>query len=142
MSKNLTNKFIKFELVSPQESFVEQKSYLVNLPAKEGQMGAMYGHVAMLVELSAGVVIIFDGLMKIIHKLYISGGYSEITEQKVTVICNEFAPLDSFNIVDLQRKLSQLEQLILLEADQLKKTELEQDLAKVINLQSIISSAK
>ena len=79
-----------FELVSPERLFFSQPVEMVVVPGTEGDFGALPGHMPKLATVRAGVIVIFeDGRPK--ERIFVAGGFAEVTEETCTVLAEEAA---------------------------------------------------
>ncbi len=71
-------------LVTPEKNVVEQFVDQVNAPGIEGDLGILYDHAALITNLRPGPLSYeVDGKTT---GLVVSGGYLEVTENRVTVL--------------------------------------------------------
>lgn len=80
------NNTVSLTIVTPYKEFFKGEVSSVVINTVDGQMGFMPGHPPLIVALSPGVShLISDGQTKYFT---ISEGYCEVTEKKITIICN------------------------------------------------------
>ncbi|MBN2752734.1 MAG: ATP synthase F1 subunit epsilon [Rhodospirillaceae bacterium] len=78
----------RFELVSPERLFFSQPAEMVVVPGAEGDFGAQPGHMPKLATVRPGVIVIFeDGKPK--ERIFVAGGFAEITQDTCTVLAEE-----------------------------------------------------
>lgn len=96
---------INFELVSPEEKLVSEPVYMAVIPAAEGEMGVGAGHTSFVVALQAGVVKLIAEKGGEERKIFIAGGFADITGENCTVLAEQ-----AVNVGDIDQK--EVEQLI------------------------------
>ena len=79
---------VKLEIVSPEKLLLSRAVEMVVLPAYEGEMGVLPGHAPMIVLLRGGTIRIYEG-GQVKEQLFVSGGFAEITPERVTVLATE-----------------------------------------------------
>ena len=79
---------LDLEIVSPERLLLSRPVDMVVIPAEEGDLGAMPDHAPMIVLLRGGLVRLFEG-GQVIDRLFVSGGFAEITGTRVTVLADE-----------------------------------------------------
>jgi F-type H+-transporting ATPase subunit epsilon len=79
---------IQFELVSPVKLVMASLVDMVVVPGTEGDFGALAQHAPMIATVRPGVVDIHDA-DKIANRIFVSGGFAEVTEERVTVLAEE-----------------------------------------------------
>ena len=80
------------EIVSPDRLLLSQPVEMVVIPAAEGEMGVLPGHAPMIVLLQAGTITLHEG-GKPTSRLYVSGGFAEVTPERCTVLADEAVPV-------------------------------------------------
>jgi F-type H+-transporting ATPase subunit epsilon len=80
------------EIVSPDRLLLSQPVDMAVIPAAEGEMGVMPGHAPMIVLLQGGTITLHEG-GRPTSRLYVSGGFAEITQERCTVLADEAIPV-------------------------------------------------
>ena len=75
---------LTLEVVTPDRKILSTEADVVVLPGVEGQFGVLYGHVPFLSALDIGEMYYRDGGKT--EFLSVSGGFAEVTGQKVTIV--------------------------------------------------------
>jgi F-type H+-transporting ATPase subunit epsilon len=83
---------ILFDLVSPTKLLVSRQVDMVVVPGEEGDFGAMAAHSPLISSVRPGVIDIHDD-GKVSERIFVSGGFSEVTHDRVTVLAEEAYPL-------------------------------------------------
>ncbi len=76
------------EIVSPDRLLLSQPVDMAVIPAAEGEMGVLPGHAPMIVLLQGGTIALHEG-GRVTQRLYISGGFAEVTPERCTVLADE-----------------------------------------------------
>ncbi len=80
------------EIVSPDRLLLSQPVDMAVIPAAEGEMGVLPGHAPMIVLLQGGMITLHEG-GRPTSRLYVSGGFAEITPERCTVLADEAVPV-------------------------------------------------
>jgi len=80
------------ELVSPEKLLLSRPVEMVIIPAAEGEMGVLPGRAPMIVALKGGVIRVQEN-GSITERLFVMGGFAEITPTRVTVLADEATPV-------------------------------------------------
>lgn len=82
----------QLELVSPEKLLLSRAVEMAVLPAAEGDMGVLPGHAPMIVALKGGVIAVTEG-GQITERLFVFGGFAEVTPDRCTVLADEATPV-------------------------------------------------
>jgi len=80
------------EIVSPDRLLLSQPVDMAVIPAAEGEMGVLPGHAPMIVLLRGGTIALHEG-GRVTSRLYVSGGFAEVTPERCTVLADEAIPV-------------------------------------------------
>lgn len=83
---------IQFELVSPVKLLVSSPVDMVVVPGAEGDFGALPQHSPLIATVRPGVVDVYEA-DKITSRFFVSGGFAEVTNVRVTVLAEEAVPV-------------------------------------------------
>jgi F-type H+-transporting ATPase subunit epsilon len=85
---------VNLEIVTPEKLLLSRPVDMVVIPASEGDMGVLEGHSPMIVMLRGGIIALYDG-DQVTDRMYVAGGFAEVTPERCTVLANEvLAPAD------------------------------------------------
>ena len=90
---------IQFELVSPERLLVSQPVEMVVVPGVEGDFGVLPGHAPLVSTVRPGVIAVFEG-NKVAQRIFVAGGFAEVTGERCTVLAEEAMP-----VADIDRGL-------------------------------------
>lgn len=103
---------VEFELVSPEKLLVSQPVHMVVVPGAEGFLGVLPGHAPMIVTVIPGIIDIYaNDMATITQRIFVAGGFCEITASRVTILAEEASDLDVIRGLDrvaLEKQLSDL----------------------------------
>jgi len=78
------SKSIRLEFVTPERAIAHEDVDEVELPGEEGFFGVLPGHAPLLAALKTGPIWYRSGGEK--HYAFISGGFAEVTAERVSVL--------------------------------------------------------
>ncbi len=99
---------IDLEIVSPEKLLLSRPVEMVVIPAAEGEMGVLGQHAPMIVLLQGGTIQIYDN-DQVTERLFVSGGFAEITPQRCTVLANEVTPVAELSRAEGERRMEAAE---------------------------------
>ncbi|MBI0434329.1 ATP synthase F1 subunit epsilon [Roseomonas sp. KE0001] len=96
------------ELVSPEKLLLSRPVEMVIIPAAEGEMGVLPGMAPMIVALRGGVIQVQEN-GQITEKLFVMGGFVEITPARVTVLADEATPVAQLSRAEASARVREAE---------------------------------
>ena len=96
----------QLELVSPEKLLLSRQVEMVVIPAAEGEMGVLPGHAAMIVTLRGGVIRVVEG-GKDAERLFVAGGFAEVTPERVTILADEATPVAELSKAEADRRIAE-----------------------------------
>lgn len=96
---------LDLEIVSPDRLLLSRPVDMVVIPAEEGDLGALPNHAPMIVLLRGGLVRLFEG-GQVIDRLFVTGGFAEITGSRVTVLADEAMAPNAVSREEGERRLA------------------------------------
>ena len=97
---------VALEVVSPEKLLLSRDVDMVVIPAAEGDMGVLPNHAPMIVLLRGGTIAITEG-GRVTDRLFVSGGFAEITPERCTVLADEAIPVGELKADEGQRRLAE-----------------------------------
>ena len=94
------------EIVSPDRLLLSQPVDMAVIPAAEGDMGVLPGHAPMIVLLQGGTITLHEG-GRSTSRLYVSGGFAEVTPERCTVLADEAIPVAEVSRAAAEARLSE-----------------------------------
>jgi len=95
---------VQFELVSPEKLLLSEEVEMVVIPGAEGDFGVLPGHTPVISTVRPGVIHIFEG-GSVKTRIFIAGGFAEVTGERCTVVAEEAIPLDDIVREDVEKAL-------------------------------------
>ena len=77
-----------FELVSPEKLLLAEEVDMVVVPGAEGDFGVLVGHAPLISSLRPGVIDTYNG-GKVANRIFVAGGFAEVTGERCTVLAEE-----------------------------------------------------
>jgi F-type H+-transporting ATPase subunit epsilon len=99
---------IALEIVSPERLLLSRSVEMVVIPAAEGDMGVLEGHTPMIVMVQGGTISLYEA-DQVTDRLYVAGGFAEVTQERVTVLANEALPVAEIRRDEAERRLAEAE---------------------------------
>jgi F-type H+-transporting ATPase subunit epsilon len=96
---------VDLEIVSPEKLLLSRPVDMVVIPAAEGELGVMGQHAPMMVLLRGGTIRLYEG-GQVTERLFVSGGFAEVTPTRMTVLADEATPVASLSRAEGERRLS------------------------------------
>ncbi|HXA69846.1 MAG TPA: ATP synthase F1 subunit epsilon [Stellaceae bacterium] len=99
---------IGFELVSPEKLLLSEDVEMVVVPGGEGNFGVLPGHALFISTVRPGVIDVYEG-NRVSERIFVSGGFAEVTAERCTVLADEAMPLSSLDPAEIQERLKAAE---------------------------------
>ena len=87
---------VNFELVSPDRILVAQDVDMVVVPGVEGNFGVLPGHALFISTVRPGIIDVYED-KTVSERIFVSGGFAEVTPERCTVLADEAVPLSSLD---------------------------------------------
>jgi len=119
----MAEKFLQFELVTPERKLFSEQVYEVILPTKEGQISVFPDHLPIVSILKSGVLALRQTARTSdsdLEHVAISGGYVEITGNRVRVLADSAERAEEISELRAQEAKKKAEQLVRSTQDQLE----------------------
>ena len=97
---------VEFELVSPERLVRSQAVEMVVVPGFEGDFGVLPGHMPLISTVRAGVIRIYEK-DQVVERLFVAGGFAEVTGQGCTVLADMALPVDEIDRSVVERQLEE-----------------------------------
>ena len=118
---------VEFELVSPERLLVSEGADMVVVPGEEGDFGVLPGHALFLSGVRPGTIEVYNG-ETISDRIFVAGGFAEVTGEGCTVLAEEAVNLAEVERVSVEARISDNEQAISVANPDEDVTEYENDL--------------
>lgn len=84
---------VEFELVSPEQLVISAPVEMVVVPGAEGDFGVLPGHAPMISTVRTGVISVYEN-NAVNQRIFVSGGFAEVTGERCTVLADEAVGLE------------------------------------------------
>jgi F-type H+-transporting ATPase subunit epsilon len=99
---------LTLEIVSPERLLFSDQAELAEIPAAEGDIGVLPGHAPMILALRGGVIRVHRG-GSVTHRLFVAGGFAEVTAQRCTVLADEAIPVEELSADQARARIAEAE---------------------------------
>jgi F-type H+-transporting ATPase subunit epsilon len=99
---------VEFELVSPERLLLSQPVDMVVVPGGDGDFAVLPGHALLMSTVRSGVIDMYEG-DTISTRIFVAGGFAEVTAERCTVLAEEAIPLDDIDRADAESRLKDAE---------------------------------
>ena len=97
----------EFELVSPERLVMSEPARMVVLPGDEGDFGVLPGHAPLLSAMRPGTICVFEN-NKVSARIFVGGGFIEVTPQRCTVLAEVAVSLDELDRAAIEQIIRDL----------------------------------
>ena len=87
----------EFELVSPERLVLSEPVDMAVIPGSEGDFGVLAGHSLVISTLRPGVIEVWQG-EAVTNRLFVGGGFVEVSDTRCTVLADEAIPVGEINL--------------------------------------------
>ena len=95
---------VEFELVSPERLLLSRPVDMVVVPGGEGDFGVLARHTPMISTVRPGVIDVHeDG--EVSDRIFVAGGFAEVTGERCTVLAEEAMPLGELDRAQIEQDL-------------------------------------
>ena len=128
------------EIVSPDKLLLSQPVDMAVIPAAEGEMGVLPGHAPMIVLLRGGTITLHEG-GKPTARLFVSGGFAEITAERCTVLADEAVPVAEVSRTAAEQRLAAA-RATLTAADRMDIPAIDAAMSRVQSAEAMLAAAE
>jgi F-type H+-transporting ATPase subunit epsilon len=100
---------LQFELVSPERLLISREVGMVVVPGAEGDFGVLPDHAPLISTVRPGVIDVYDDGAAISDRIFVSGGFAEVTGERCTVLAEQATPVGEIDRAGTQAQLEQLQ---------------------------------
>ena len=101
---------LAFDLVSPEQLLLSENVDMVTVPGADGDFGVLAGHAPVISTLRPGVVEITGSSHGASVKIFVRGGFAEVTPAGLTILAEEAIPLDRLDTAALEQQIKDAEE--------------------------------
>ncbi len=102
---------VQFELVSPEKLLLSEAVEMVVVPGSEGNFGVLPGHSLLLSLVRPGVIEVYEN-RQVTQRLFVSGGFAEVTPERCTVLAEEALPVAQLDAAAIEAEMRRVEGVI------------------------------
>ncbi|MEQ8815258.1 MAG: F0F1 ATP synthase subunit epsilon [Thalassobaculum sp.] len=128
----------QFELVSPERLVLSRDVEMVVVPGSEGYFGVLPRHAPMISTLSAGVIDIYEG-GQVVDRIFVAGGFAEVTETRCTVLAEEATLLSEVNVAETEKTLAGDRDVLKDTSDAIERGKLEE---RIRTLEALLAATR
>ena len=100
---------IYFDLVSPEQLVFNDKTGMIIVPGKEGDIGVLPGHSKLLSSLRPGRIMVYGEDKHLLQSFFVSGGFVEINPEKCIVLAEEVEEMSTLDKGTIEQQVRELE---------------------------------
>jgi F-type H+-transporting ATPase subunit epsilon len=127
---------LRFELVSPERQLRSEDVYMVVVPGSEGDFGVLAGHAPFMSTIRPGAIEVFEEEGKASSRIFIDGGFAEVTESGLTILAENAIPVGDILVSDVVRQLSDAREDIKLAKTDSERLQAERQVARYEAMQA------
>ena len=94
----------EFELVSPEKLLISERVEMVVVPGTEGNFGVLSRHSPLISAVRPGVIDVHDR-GKITERIFVAGGFAEVTPARCTVLAEQAMPISEIDRAAAEQQL-------------------------------------
>jgi F-type H+-transporting ATPase subunit epsilon len=95
---------VQFELVTPERLLLSEAVDMVVVPGTEGNFGVLPGHALLMSTIRPGTIEVYQG-QRVTRRLFVAGGFAEVTPERCTVLAEEAVPADALDRIAIEAEL-------------------------------------
>ncbi len=98
---------VEFELVAPERLVLSAAADMVVVPGAEGDFGVLPGHSLFISTVRPGVIDVYEG-DRITERVFVAGGFAEVTPERCTVLASEAVALADIDRAEVEAQIKDL----------------------------------
>ncbi|MBI4030548.1 MAG: ATP synthase F1 subunit epsilon [Proteobacteria bacterium] len=110
-----------FELVSPERKLMSGPVKMAVIPGEEGDFGVLPNHSALVSPIRPGVILVFSEGDEKPQRIFIGGGFADVTPTHTTVLAEEAVNVNDLNRADLEATIRNLTEDLGMTSDEAEK---------------------
>ena len=118
-----------FELVSPERKLMSGPVKMAVIPGEEGDFGVLPNHSALVSSIRPGVIEIFREGQDGAERVFIAGGFADVTPTHTTVLAEEAVNVNDLDKGDLEAAIRNLTDDLGMAADEAEKARIARKIA-------------
>jgi F-type H+-transporting ATPase subunit epsilon len=129
---------IDFELVAPEKLIISDQFSMVVIPGSDGDFGVLPHHSPLISTVRAGVIDVYQA-ESIEKRLFVSGGFAEVSKNRCTVLADEVISLADADFEAANARLAEAQDALEKAADEAARDTAERELEIARSLISALS---
>ncbi|HTK83740.1 MAG TPA: ATP synthase F1 subunit epsilon [Patescibacteria group bacterium] len=110
-----------FELVSPERKIMSEPATMVVIPGEEGDFGVLPNHSPLMSSVRPGVVLVFLPGQAAPQKIFIAGGFADVTALNTTLLAEEAVNVNELHQADIEQTIRNLNEDMTLATEETEK---------------------
>jgi F-type H+-transporting ATPase subunit epsilon len=98
---------VEFELVAPERLVLSAAADMVVVPGAEGDFGVLPGHSLFISTVRPGVIDVYED-DRITERVFVAGGFAEVTPERCTVLASEAVALADIDRAEVEAQIKDL----------------------------------
>jgi F-type H+-transporting ATPase subunit epsilon len=98
---------VDFELVAPERLVLSAAADMVVVPGAEGDFGVLPGHSLFISTVRPGVIDVYED-DRITERVFVAGGFAEVTPERCTVLASEAVALADIDRAEVEAQIKDL----------------------------------
>jgi F-type H+-transporting ATPase subunit epsilon len=100
---------LQFELTAPEQKAFDKPVAMVTVPSSAGIYSVLIGHAPMVTDVAPGVVEIYENDQTTVSsRLFVTGGYCEVTTTRCSLMADEILDLATFDKYAIESEIAAL----------------------------------
>lgn len=128
---------VSFELVVPERLLMSTAIDMVVVPGSEGDFGVLEGHAPLISQMRPGVIEIYDG-DNISDRVFVTGGFAEVTQERCTVLADEAIRVADLDTVAIDQRIILAERAVSEASDNVARIRAESDCAVALAMREAV----
>jgi F-type H+-transporting ATPase subunit epsilon len=106
----MSQKTIKFEIVTPEHVVLKQEALQITVPTKSGEITVLPDHIPLISILKPGVIEVkrVDNVVEIIS---VSGGFIEVLKDKIVILADTAERAEELDVTRIKEARGRAEEL-------------------------------
>lgn len=129
---------VTFDLVSPERLLRSSDVHMVVVPGTEGDFGVLAHHAPFMSTLRPGAVDVYDSDGAAPEKLFVSGGFAEVSGNRLTILAEDAVALSELNIDDVRQELANAKEDLKDASDDVAKAKHAANVARLTTLLELL----
>ncbi|MDP6773753.1 MAG: F0F1 ATP synthase subunit epsilon [Rhodospirillales bacterium] len=130
---------IEFELVSPERLLRSGPVEMVVVPGGDGDFGVLPEHAPLVSTVRAGAIVVYEG-GRVKERIFVAGGFAEVTPERCTVLAEEAVPTDELNRVEAEERIREAKEILEEPENETQRMLAERDLAVAQSMLAFLDS--